>query len=312
MPVQVAERANRSKFLQIVGGVRSFSYWSATFAFDFILWIAFTSLYIVILQIFKVVPFTGSTGFALWILMLVSGAATLFMVYCWSCKLTTPSSALGATTVVLMLIPIVLVVAFVSTTVVMIANGQLPLSTTETIVVPLIVAIIFVILLPPCSMIIGSAFLANMAKVLCSMGMKADANALFFRLFIAVNILQILVYAALLLILEAGSKQSVTHSKQELKDEIAVTDIANSFESDADVKAEHDQVISGKRDGDLVVAKCLRQEFASTETGKVKVAVAGISFSVKKGEVLGILGPNGAGKTSTLSILTSDHMPVGG
>ena len=33
-------------------------------------------------------------------------------------------------------------------------------------------------------------------------------------------------------------------------------------------------------------------------------AVADLSFSVAKGEVLGFLGPNGAGKTTTMRILT--------
>ncbi|MFO0613690.1 MAG: ATP-binding cassette domain-containing protein [Polyangiaceae bacterium] len=32
-------------------------------------------------------------------------------------------------------------------------------------------------------------------------------------------------------------------------------------------------------------------------------AVRGISFNVKKGEVVGFLGPNGAGKSTTLRIL---------
>lgn len=33
-------------------------------------------------------------------------------------------------------------------------------------------------------------------------------------------------------------------------------------------------------------------------------AVAGVSFSVKKGEIVGFLGPNGAGKTTTMRIIT--------
>ena len=38
--------------------------------------------------------------------------------------------------------------------------------------------------------------------------------------------------------------------------------------------------------------------------GNAVPAVKGISFKVKKGEILGLLGPNGAGKTTTINILT--------
>lgn len=40
------------------------------------------------------------------------------------------------------------------------------------------------------------------------------------------------------------------------------------------------------------------------EKGKIIIAVDGISFSVKKGEIFGLLGPNGAGKSTTINILT--------
>jgi ABC-2 type transport system ATP-binding protein len=39
--------------------------------------------------------------------------------------------------------------------------------------------------------------------------------------------------------------------------------------------------------------------------GKDVLAVDGISFSVKKGEIFGFLGPNGAGKSTTIKILTT-------
>ena len=42
------------------------------------------------------------------------------------------------------------------------------------------------------------------------------------------------------------------------------------------------------------------------------VAVNGISFDVKKGEIFGLLGPNGAGKTSTLECLEGLRAPSGG
>jgi ABC-2 type transport system ATP-binding protein len=41
-------------------------------------------------------------------------------------------------------------------------------------------------------------------------------------------------------------------------------------------------------------------------------AVDGVSFNVRKGEVLGFLGPNGAGKSTTMKILTCYIAPTGG
>ncbi len=49
----------------------------------------------------------------------------------------------------------------------------------------------------------------------------------------------------------------------------------------------------------------------STKTGPVD-AVAGIDFTVAKGEILGLLGPNGAGKTTTLKMLTTLLDPTSG
>ncbi|MEQ1842700.1 MAG: ATP-binding cassette domain-containing protein [Verrucomicrobiales bacterium] len=43
-----------------------------------------------------------------------------------------------------------------------------------------------------------------------------------------------------------------------------------------------------------------------------KVAVDGVSFEVKKGEVLGFLGPNGAGKSTTMRMITGFLPPTGG
>lgn len=42
------------------------------------------------------------------------------------------------------------------------------------------------------------------------------------------------------------------------------------------------------------------------------VALDNVSFTVKKGEIVGLLGPNGAGKTTTMRILATHIMPVGG
>ena len=56
----------------------------------------------------------------------------------------------------------------------------------------------------------------------------------------------------------------------------------------------------------MIEAHDLRRRFNETE------AVAGISFSVKRGEIFGLLGPNGAGKTTTIRVLTGQIDPSEG
>ena len=52
-----------------------------------------------------------------------------------------------------------------------------------------------------------------------------------------------------------------------------------------------------------VVVDGIRKTFGSV------VALADISFKVRRGEVLGLLGPNGAGKTTTVDILSTLTRP---
>ncbi len=43
-----------------------------------------------------------------------------------------------------------------------------------------------------------------------------------------------------------------------------------------------------------------------------KRAVNGISFQVRRGDILGFLGPNGAGKSTTMKMITGYLRPDGG
>jgi len=56
----------------------------------------------------------------------------------------------------------------------------------------------------------------------------------------------------------------------------------------------------------MIEVKELRRSFGPV------VAVDGISFSVRKGQVLGLLGPNGAGKTTAMRMLTCFIRPDSG
>jgi len=56
----------------------------------------------------------------------------------------------------------------------------------------------------------------------------------------------------------------------------------------------------------MLEVKELRKDFGDFQ------AVKGVSFSVKKGEVLGFLGPNGAGKSTTMRMITGFLPPTSG
>jgi len=48
------------------------------------------------------------------------------------------------------------------------------------------------------------------------------------------------------------------------------------------------------------------------KTYGAKRAVDGVSFSVKRGDILGFLGPNGAGKSTTMKMITGFLRPDAG
>lgn len=50
----------------------------------------------------------------------------------------------------------------------------------------------------------------------------------------------------------------------------------------------------------------------SSKTVEEFVAVAGVSFAIRQGEIFGLLGPNGAGKTTTIKMLCTLLEPSGG
>uniref|UniRef100_A0A672UDZ5 ABC transporter domain-containing protein n=1 Tax=Strigops habroptila TaxID=2489341 RepID=A0A672UDZ5_STRHB len=60
-----------------------------------------------------------------------------------------------------------------------------------------------------------------------------------------------------------------------------------------------------------IVVNSLRKEYEDKKASSIfkkrkKVAVKNLSFTVKKGEVLGLLGPNGAGKSTTINMISGD------
>jgi ABC-2 type transport system ATP-binding protein len=63
----------------------------------------------------------------------------------------------------------------------------------------------------------------------------------------------------------------------------------------------------------VIQAKDLRMAYPPSRRGDpVKLAVDGVNFQVRAGEIFGFLGPNGAGKTTTVSLLTTLLTPSRG
>ena len=55
----------------------------------------------------------------------------------------------------------------------------------------------------------------------------------------------------------------------------------------------------------------LKVEGLTKDFGALR-ALAGVSFAIEKGSVVGLLGPNGAGKTTCIDILLGSTIPNGG
>jgi ABC-2 type transport system ATP-binding protein len=58
----------------------------------------------------------------------------------------------------------------------------------------------------------------------------------------------------------------------------------------------------------IVQVEALHKRYGASGTE----AVAGVDFSVARGEIFGLLGPNGAGKTTTIGAITTRVRPTGG
>ena len=105
-----------------------------------------------------------------------------------------------------------------------------------------------------------------------------------------------------------------TYYFNEVTGESKHSDKDTPFYRDQEVQKHADEILSTDhgREGDYVTVKALRKVWGARGNAKRKVAVADVSFGVKKGELFAFLGTNGAGKTTTLSVLSGEVEPSSG
>ncbi|XP_030361987.1 ATP-binding cassette sub-family A member 9-like [Strigops habroptila] len=128
------------------------------------------------------------------------------------------------------------------------------------------------------------------------------------------------IFAFLLRCLEMRSGEAVTRldpifriQKRRL---VARQNREHPVEEPPEVHAERERVRNvmaslQQEEESTIVVNSLRKEYEDKKASSIfkkrkKVAVKNLSFTVKKGEVLGLLGPNGAGKSTTINMISGD------
>ncbi|NXY46384.1 ABC8B protein, partial [Ceuthmochares aereus] len=144
-------------------------------------------------------------------------------------------------------------------------------------------------------------------------------------LFLFQPYLHCLIFAFLLRYLEMRSGESVTTLdpifRIQRRRGVAQQNKDPPGEECPEVQAERERVRSAmasqQDEESVIVVNSLRKEYEDKKAStifkkKKKVAVKNLSFTVKKGEVLGLLGPSRAGKSTTINMISGDATVTAG
>ncbi|MEV6903099.1 ABC transporter ATP-binding protein [Amycolatopsis sp. NPDC051372] len=92
--------------------------------------------------------------------------------------------------------------------------------------------------------------------------------------------------------------------------------VAEVAQMSAEQLAEHEaavaEVVAPDREIDVAVGQTLLKVDDVTVRFGGLVALDGVSFDIRRGEILGLIGPNGAGKTTCFNAMTGVYRPTSG
>ncbi|ACZ21985.1 ABC-type branched-chain amino acid transport systems, ATPase component [Sanguibacter keddieii DSM 10542] len=114
-----------------------------------------------------------------------------------------------------------------------------------------------------------------------------------------------------------GTEQDVAEATPEKDlpgggvEEPVVVDVADVHPELADPEVVAEKVASDREVHAAVGEPLLRMEDVTVQFGGL-TAVDGVTFDIRRGEILGLIGPNGAGKTTCFNAMTGVYRPTSG
>ncbi|CAF0791152.1 unnamed protein product [Brachionus calyciflorus] len=334
------ERANNSKQLQFVSGVKPYIYWISNFIWDLINYIIPTFLCIIIFVIFDVKAYMSKENFPCLIaLMLLYGWACIPLMYPLNYIFKAPSTAFVISSTLNVFIG---VVTTMTTTVL----SQLGNDDKELLEINEILKPIFTILFPHYCLgqgLIQMAGLYTVAEVKKGFGYKVDNDPLEFdkvgRNLLALSI-QGFVFFILNLLIQykffIRFKPVQNIEKLELPDDLVREDddvldekkrILNNIKNSKYKNKKRFKKLRRALGKDVENAKLNEdssEDFVrlvnltkiyrkwSKYRFKKHVAVKNLCIGINKGECFGLIGVNGAGKTTSFKMITGEISISGG
>ena len=288
----IHERVSSAKHMQFISGVNVSSYWTGTFAWDFVCYIVPTVFIGIILLAFNYGAYTGSNFVPSIILILLFGWASVPLMYCFTFKFQTPSTGF----VVMVTLNIILGLGTLITTSVLDGIGSSG-STTKNVsdILQWVFQVIPMYAMAEGFIQMGYQYALSQNGVSAKSAWELEVT-LRGMIFMAV---EGFLFFFILYLIEKNK-----YSFGALKADHQVV----SKNRDEDVIAEEARVAHGGADEELVKVKNLGKVYKSkTGNGADFTAVRNLTFGVPSGECFGLLGVNGAGKTTTFKMLTGDH-----
>ncbi|OAE27724.1 hypothetical protein AXG93_4193s1240 [Marchantia polymorpha subsp. ruderalis] len=308
----VRERVVKAKLLQMLSGANTYSYWTATYCWDILNYIAIVGITMLVFVLYRDQAFIGSwtKAGAVFVLLISFGLSVLPLSYCYSFAFTSHANAQVA----------IAGIHFVTGFVTLVAStvmGALP----ETKELNRYLVQIFQ-LFPPYNL--GRGLVTLSAMDLQSTFVHGHPNLYRWGVLgrpITLMLMEAVGYMLLTLTIDNDWLTSIwklvvkfSRKRKSTSSSLHAAAANGDLSSpeDEDVHSERERVESGMAHEDAVTIRKLWKVYPGHGNEPAKVAVKDLCLGISSGECFGFLGVNGAGKTTTLSILSGDIKPTSG